>query len=217
MEVIKMKKLIALLLCSLICLSLVDCKATSLDTTKLDTSSSNNDALIKEAVSKYYLTQDPKNKGELKIYNTKSFKDTYLVLAEKYSGDGHRTTDLLLLDMKHNIKAWTTGATPISMCFSVNKTEYDGSTILFGTFNSTKWDPKEDKKIPVQINKLDIKFSDNQSLKEDVSNYSGYIVISTSTSKLEQFNLYNNKNELQSNLDEMNEVNETKFNEFKSK
>ena len=211
-----MKKLTLILISLLFCLSLASCKDNSLATTALDRKP--NEQSIKDAVSKYYLAKEPKNKGELKIYNIKPFRDKYLVLAEKYSGDGHRFTNLLLIDEKYNTIAWTSGETPISMCFSINKVDYDGSTILFGTFNNSKWESKQDKKIPVEINKIDIKFDNNQNIKEDVSIENGYIVVSKPISKVEQFNLYNEKNEIQSNLEELGDItSESQFNELKVK
>lgn len=212
-----MKKFISLAISALLCLSLAGCGTNSLGTTGLDTNPNDKVDSINNAVSKFYLTVDSQNKGELKVYNTKSFKDKYLVLAEKYSGDGHRLTNLFVLDGKYNITAWTSGETPISMCFSINKVEYDGATILFGSFNNSKWDSKQDKKMPVQINKLDVRFANNESIKEDVSVNSGYIVVSNSISKVEQFNLYNEKNELQSNLEELGNVVQTEFKKFKNK
>lgn len=212
-----MKKFISIALSALICLSMAGCRANSLNSIVSNTTSNSKEELISKAVSKYYLVQDPKNKGELKIYTTKSFKDKYLILAEKYSGDGHRLINLFLIDGDYNITAWASGETPISMCFSINKVNYNGSTILFGTFNNSKWDSKQDRKIPVQINKLDIKFGNSQNIIENVSTDSGYIVISNSASKIEQFNLYNDKNELQSNLVELEKVVETELNELKDK
>lgn len=211
-----MKKLTLILISLAFCLSLASCKDNSLATTALDRKP--NEQSIKEAVSKYYLAKEPKNKGELKIYNIKPFKDKYLVLADKYSGDGHKFTNLLLIDEKYNTIAWTSGETPISMCFSINKVDYDGNTILFGTFNNSKWDSKQDKKIPVEINKIDIKFDNNQNVKEAVSIENGYIVVSEHILKVKEFNLYNEKNELQSSLEELGDISsESQFNELKVK
>lgn len=213
-----MRKFKLIILTVLFCFIVVSCKTNNLDTTEVDTKAKTKEELLKEAVSKYYLIKQPQNKGELKIYNTKPYKDKYLVLAEKYSGDGHSFTNLLLIDEEYNTIAWTDGETPISMCFSVNKVDYDGNTILFGTFNNTKWDPKTDKKIAVQINKVDIRFSSKQNIKENVSADNGYIVISSPISKVEQFNLYNQKNELQSSLEELGDVNiKTQFYSFEGK
>lgn len=211
-----MRKFILILLLALTCFLLVNCKANSSSTKVLDSNSKSKEEFLKESVSKYYLSKEPNNKGEIKIYDTKSFKDKYLVLVEKYSGDGHRLTNLFLADKNYNIIAWTSGETPISMCFSINKVDYDDTTILFGTFNNSKWDSKQDKKTDVQINHIAATFANKNSVKEEVTAKNGYIVVSDSVSKVEQFNLYNEKNELQSSLKELGDINgETQFRQYK--
>ncbi|WP_238882749.1 hypothetical protein [Clostridium sp. YIM B02551] len=212
-----MKKFILIILPVLIWIALVGCGAKKLNTIKVNTDFKSKEELIKEAVSNFYLKSDAKNNGELIIYNTKTYKNNYLVLAEKYSGDGHRSTNLFIIDDKFSITRWTSGETPISNCFSINKCILDKSTILFGTFNNSKWDPKQDIKIPVQISNIDISFKSGQNIKEDVSNETGYIIALDSITEVQQFNLFNEKNELQSNLDEIGNIYITELNDFKIK
>ena len=65
---------------------------------------------------------------------------------------------------------------------------------------------------------MDIKFDNNQNIKEEVSIENGYIVVSKPISKVEEFNLYNEKNELQSSLEELGDIaSESQFNELKVK
>jgi hypothetical protein len=213
-EVVKLKKFILIILPVLIFISLVGFGTKKLNATKVNTNYRSKEELIKEAVSNFYLKSDNKNNGELKIYNTKTYKNNYLVLTEKYPGDGHRFVDLFLLDDKFKVIKWTSGETPISNCFSINKCIFDGSTILFGIFNASKWDPKQDIKIPVQVSKIDISFKNGQNLKEDVSIENGYIGILDSISEVQQFNLFNDKNELQSNLEEQGSILDVEFREF---
>ncbi|MBL4930983.1 hypothetical protein [Clostridium paridis] len=212
-----MKKFIQTILPVLICITLVSCGAKNLYTTKGNTNFKSKEELIKEAISNFYFKLDAKSNGELKVYNTKTYKNNYLVLAEKYSGDGHRSTNLFIIDDKFNVTRWTSGETPISNCFSINKCILDKSTILFGTFNNSKWDPKQDIKIPVQISKIDIKFASGQDVRENVSSEDGYIVILDSLSEVQQFNILNEKNELQSNLGEQGSILDVEFHEFNKK
>ncbi|WP_055668652.1 hypothetical protein [Desnuesiella massiliensis] len=65
---------------------------------------------------------------------------------------------------------------------------------------------------------MDIKFDNNQNIKEEVSIENGYIVVSKLISKVEEFNLYNEKNELQCSLEELGDIaSESQFNELKVK
>jgi hypothetical protein len=212
-EALSMKKFVLMILTVLFSFSLISC-----DNNRLSTKTESNNELLNKAVSNFYLARMPYNKGELKIYNKKPFKDKYLVLAEKYCGDGQRDVNLFLIDEKYNIVAWSSGYTPINKCFSVNKIDYDGNTIFFGTFNNVKWELKQHKKIDVQISKIEIKFSNKQTVKEDVLMENGYLVVSSSISQIEQFSLYNEKNELQSSLDELEKIDtEIQFDDFKVK
>lgn len=206
-----MKRLIWLILSMSICISLFGCGTMESDKVGIFKNLSDKDALIYDAVDKFYSNSEPKNKGDLKIYSTKSFKEEYLVLAEKYSGDGNRFSNLFLIDEKYNIKAWTTGEIPISNCFSINRAEYLGNTIVFGTFNNSKWDSKKDKKIPVKIDNLYIKFDNDKEIREEVSDDNCYILILNSTSKVEKFHLYNDKGEVQSSLSDGIEIIDTQF------
>jgi hypothetical protein len=169
---------------------------------------------IKEAVEKYYMDAEPDNKGELKIYITKKYKNSSLVLTEKYFGDGHSYTKLLILDENHKVVAWAQGEMPISMCFSVNSAEYDGIRILYGNFNKTKWDMKTDKKVEVQIDRVVVKLED-VTIEDDVDMDKGFIIITDTTSPVVGFYLYNKKDELQSDLQELGEVREMEFQKVK--
>ena len=207
-----MQKSILIVLSILVCVSLASCKITRSTATGLHEA---NEKLIKEAVSQFYLTNEPYNKGELKIYNAKEFKDKYLVLTEKYFGQGERRSILLLIDKNYNVIAWTSGYTPINKCFSINKVDYDGNTILFGNFNNVKWD-SNDKKISININKIEVGFSNEEIISENVSIENGYIIVTNPISQVEKFNLYNENNELQSSLEELEKIDTvTEFEELK--
>ena len=206
-----MKRLIWVILSMTICISLFGCGTMKSSNTGIFNNLRDKDALIYDAVDKFYSNREPKNKGDLKIYSTKSFKEKYLVLAEKYSGDGHRFSHLFLIDEKYNIKEWTTGEIPISNCFSINRAEYSGNTILFGTFNNSKWDSKKDKKIPVKIDNIYVSLDDNEEIREEVSGDNCYILILDSNSKVEKVQLYNDKGEVQSSLADGIEIIDTQF------
>jgi len=53
----------------------------------------------------------------------KTFNDKKLVLAEKYSGDGHTITILFVISNDKKVVNIADGQTPISMCFSANVSE----------------------------------------------------------------------------------------------
>ena len=159
--------------------------------------------LITESLDKYYLKINHQKKTEFKIYNTKKLDDKYLVLAEGAVSEGERVSKLFLLNNKFDILKVTYGHIPISQCFSINKVIYENKTISFGNFNNSKINENADKKIPVDIKKIEIKFEDGTSVQESVSVDNGYILISNTVSDINDVILYNNNNEIQSNLSDL--------------
>ncbi len=95
------------------------------------------------------------------------------------------------------------GHEPISMCFTVNRLDYEGKTILFGNFNDSKWLIVPDKRQKVNIDKIFVEFENGEKYEEIVSMDKGFIIISNTISGVKNVNLYNNKGELQSNLDDI--------------
>lgn len=152
-------------------------------------------------IESYFQKHNPLNKGKTQIFSQKAFKDDTLILTEKYSGDGHTFTNLFLLDKDKKILKVATGQTPLSMCFTVNAVEYDGCKILFGSFNDSKWLIELDKKEPVDIKNIYIRFKNGEVYNEKVGK--GYIVYSKEISDVEVFELYDDNGKLQSDLNDL--------------
>lgn len=209
-----MKRLISLILSMVILLLLFDSGTISSTKTEILNNLKDKEELLNGAVAEFYSNRDLSNNGKLQIYKTKTLDDNYIVLAEKYSGDGHRFLHLFLLDKDYNIKAWTSGETPISNCFSANSLDYCGNRIVFGSFNDTKWDSEKDRKLTVKIDNIYLKLDNNQEVIEEVSKQKGYILILDSISKVEKVQLYNDKGELQGSLDDGINIIYTQFNEI---
>lgn len=161
------------------------------------------DVKIKNEIVRYY-SKWPENKGELKIYNTKKMGDKYLVLTEKYSGDGHNYSDLFLLNSNFEIIKTTNGDMPMSMCISLNKIIYEDKTILFGNFNNQKASRDVSHIIDVDINKIEARLKNGSVFKDDVSINTGYIAILDGVADIEDIILYNAKGEVQNNIDDLN-------------
>jgi hypothetical protein len=167
---------------------------------------------VDEIVASYYKKFEPANKGELKILAQKSFSDETLVLAEKYSGDGHSYTELFLINQDKVIEKRAEGSTPISMCFSANKINYENGTVIFGNFNPTKWNITTDTKKAVEIQYMAVKFKDGETIKENVDSIkNGYIICSPTQAELVSIELYNALGELQSDLAEIGVAEKREF------
>ncbi|HUS89531.1 MAG TPA: hypothetical protein VMW91_09230, partial [Desulfosporosinus sp.] len=138
---------------------------------------------------------------EVKIFAQKPIDDKMLVLAEKYSGDGHSYTELFLISNDKKIEKRATGFTPISMCFTANLLEYENNTIVFGNLNKTKWEMETDTKKPVDIQNILVKFKNGEIIKENVGE--GYIIYSKSLTDVEALELYDNNGILQSDLNDL--------------
>jgi len=156
---------------------------------------------IGDIIESYYKKHEPSNKGKTQIFAQKAFKDGTLVLTEKYFGDGHTFTNLFLLDENKKIIKEAQGQTPISMCFTVNVIEYDGSKILFGNFNDSTWLIEPDKKKPVDIQNILVRFKNSEVYTDKVEK--GYIIYSKSLSDVEVVELYDNNGILQSDLNDL--------------
>lgn len=155
---------------------------------------------LETSISEYYLRVDPNNEGILKIYNIKKYGSGYLVLTEKYRGEGESHTILFLIDNGYSTKATASGHMPISPCFSANIVRDQGKSIIYGNFKNRKWDPKTGLVSDVQIDNIKIAFEDGTEIKEPVSMDKGYIVVVDTLSKIKNIEVYNSKGELQSDL-----------------
>lgn len=156
---------------------------------------------VGDIVESYYKKHEPSNKGKTQIFAQKAFKDGTLVLTEKYDGDGHTITNLFLLEGNKRIIKKARGHTPISMCFTVNVIEYEGIKILFGNFNDSTWLIEPDKKKPVDIQNILVRFKNSEVYNEKVEK--GYIIYSKSSSDVEVVELYDNNGVLQSDLNDL--------------
>ncbi|MBE7053024.1 MAG: hypothetical protein E7391_01970 [Ruminococcaceae bacterium] len=156
---------------------------------------------IKKSLENYYSNSQPDNKGELIIEQIKKFEDGYLVMAEKYSGDGHNFDYLFLIDDNYKITHVTSGSKPLSPCFSYNKLYHNGKTILFGTFNDTKWVPETDSKVKVDIKEVYVEPKNSKGVYEKVNFENGYIIVLDGELEINKFEIYNDNKELQAELD----------------
>ncbi len=158
---------------------------------------------ITKSISEYYKNNQPSNNGELKIFLYKPFDDDkYLVLAEKYKGEGHLFKDLFLLDSQYNVLAFSDVQAPISPCFSLGQVFYDGKTILFGWIDDSKYIPMEDKAVHVETNEVFAELVSGQSIKANAYTNTGFIEVLEGESKVKSFDLYNDKHELQATLED---------------
>lgn len=162
---------------------------------------------IEENIEKYYKGNRPHNNGTLIIEQIKEFDNGYLVMAEKYSGDGHNFDELFLLDDNYKITHITAGAKPLSPCFSYNKLCYDGKTILFGSFNDTKWMPETDTKVKVDIKEVYVETENGVSISEKVDFKNGYLIVMDGEFEINKFEIYNDNKVLQAELDKTIAIN----------
>ncbi len=156
---------------------------------------------IEESIGKYYTKNRPHNDGTLIIGQIKEFDGGYLVMAEKYSRDGHNFDELFLLDANYEITHTTAGAKPLSPCFSYNKLCYNGKTILFGSFNDTKWVPETDTKVKVDIKEVYVEAENGVSIFEKVDFKNGYLIVMDGEFEIDKFEIYNDNKVLQAELD----------------
>lgn len=161
----------------------------------------NNRGSLEHIIESYYKKYEPSNKGKTHIFAQKAFKDGTLVLTEKYDGDGHTITDLFFLDENKKIVKKAHGQTPLSMCFTVNVIEYDSCKILFGNFNDSTWLIEPDKKKPVDIQNILVRFKNGEVYSDKVDK--GYIITSQSLADVEVIELYDNNGILQSDLNDL--------------
>jgi hypothetical protein len=157
---------------------------------------------LADVVSEYYLKTDPANKGTHRIYNIKKYGSGYLVLTEKYRGEGESFSVLFLVNHDFSIVAKAQGNMPISPCFSTNVVKDQHKSIVYGNFKSKKWEPKTDTLVNVQIDSIKITFEDGTIIKEAVSMEKGYIIVADTIAKIKNIEVYNNRGELQSDLND---------------
>lgn len=169
---------------------------------KQDIIAAEDNKKLETSISEYYLRVDPNNRGTLKIYNIKKYGSGYLVLTEKYRGEGESGTILFLINNGYSIKAMASGNVPISPCFSANIVRDQGKSIIYGNFKNKKWDPKTDLVSDVQIDNIKIVFEDGTEINEPVSMDKGYIAIVDTLSKIKNIEVYNKEGEVQSDLSE---------------
>lgn len=162
---------------------------------------------IEKSIEEYYAENRPYNDGTLIIEQIRRFDNGYLVMAEKYSGDGHNLDELFLLDDSYEITHITAGAKPMSPCFSYNELCYNGKTILFGSFNDTKWVPETDTKVEVDIKGIYVELENGVSVFEKVDFENGYLIVLEGESEINKFEIYNDNDILQAELDETIAVN----------
>lgn len=171
---------------------------------------------INQSIAKFYSQNKFKNlnTGTFKIYNIKKVDDKYLVLSQAYLKEGQSYSNLVLLNSNFDIIKYASGDIPISNCISVNRVIYDNNTILFGNFNNTKMTKDAQKKIDVNIKKIEVKLVDGQILKEDVNVDNGYILISKKLSNINEVTVYDENNNIQSSLQELGFTTETDYKMF---
>ncbi|SDH12084.1 hypothetical protein [Desulfosporosinus hippei] len=161
----------------------------------------NNRGSLGQIVESYYKKYEPSNKGKTHIFAQKVFKGGTLVLTEKNDGQGQSYTNLFFLDENKKIIKKAQGQTPLSMCFTVNVIEYDGCKIIFGNFNDSTWLIEPDKKKPVDIQNILVRFKNGEVYSEKVEK--GYIITSQSLADVEVVELYDNNDVLQSDLNDL--------------
>lgn len=163
--------------------------------------SSSESNSIDNIIESYYKIHYPGLKEKTQIFAQKEFEGGTLVLTEKYRGDGHAFTELFLLGEDKKILKVARGATPLSMCFTVNVIKYGGCKILFGNFNDSKWLIEPDKKEPVDIQSILVKFKNGEQYKEKVGK--GYIICSKQIADVEVVELYDDQGKIQSDLNDL--------------
>lgn len=167
---------------------------------------------IIKAIEKYYEEKNVENINKVEVLDSEISKGNNYILVKTEFDKETNGLNLFLFDENYKILKKAEGIMPISMCFSVNKLNYNGDNIIFGSFNDSTWIPKEDIRKPVTINTIEFELSNNGKLDKNVSGKEGYIMILSEESNVDDINLFNEKKELQSNLDDLKEYGEV-FNE----
>lgn len=177
-------------------------------------SCSSKTSIVEKSIEEFFGKKTSDEKAVILL--TKDIGNEKLVLAERHEKDEQQHTTLFLLNENNEILSWTTGIKPISQCFSVNTLIYNDKRIIFGSFNDSKYIPSEDKKVSVDISKIDITLTDNKNICESVILDEGYLVIMDNTSDIKEVKVLNEKDEVQSTLKDIeNIVNKHDFVKYK--
>lgn len=175
----------------------------------------NKTSTVSKSIEEFFNKKASNEKVDILL--TKDMGNEKIVLAEMNEKDGEQHTNLFLLNENNEILSWTSGRKPISQCFSVNTLIYNEKRIIFGSFNDSKYIPSEDKKVSLDISKIDITLSDNKNIRESVTLDKGYLVI-TDISDIKDVKILNEKDEVQSTLSDIeNIVDEMDFNIYNTR
>ncbi|SHH85025.1 hypothetical protein [Clostridium intestinale] len=159
---------------------------------------------IQKSIETFFSKNSSNEKVDILLI--KEIDNEKLILAQKPGKDGEQSTNLFLLNENNKILSWTSGRKPISQCFTVNTLIYNNKRIIFGSFNDSKYIHSEDKKISVDISKINIILTDNKSICEDVSLDKGYLLVIDDTSDIQEVTVLNNGNEIQSTLRDIDNI-----------
>jgi len=169
---------------------------------------------IQKSIETFFSKNSSNEKVDILLI--KEIDNEKLILAQKPEKDGEQSTNLFLLNENNKILNWTSGRKPISQCFTINTLIYNNKRIIFGSFNDSKYIPSEDKKISVDISKIDIILTNNKNICEDVSLDKGYLLVIDDTSDIQEVAVLNNGNEIQSTLRDIdNIIDKTDFIKYK--
>ena len=169
---------------------------------------------IEKSIETFFSKNSSNEKVDILLI--KEIDNEKLILAQKPEKDGEQSTNLFLLNENNKILNWTSGRKPISQCFTINTLIYNNKRIIFGSFNDSKYIPSEDKKISVDISKIDIILTNNKNICEDVSLDKGYLLVIDDTSDIQEVAVLNNGNEIQSTLRDIdNIIDKTDFIKYK--
>jgi len=177
-------------------------------------SCNSNVSTIQKSIETFFSKNSSNEKVDILLI--KEIDNEKLILAQKPEKDGEQSTNLFLLNENNKILNWTSGRKPISQCFTINTLIYNNKRIIFGSFNDSKYIPSEDKKISVDISKIDIILTNNKNICEDVSLDKGYLLVIDDTSDIQEVTVLNNGNEIQSTLRDIdNIIDNTDFIKYK--
>ena len=169
---------------------------------------------IQKSIETFFSKNSSNEKVDILLI--KEIDNEKLILAQKPEKDGVQSTNLFLLNENNEILSWTSGSMPISQCFTVNTLIYNDKRIIFGSFNDSKYIPSQDKKIRVNISKIDIILTDNKNINEYVSLDKGYLLVIDDSSDIQEVTVLNNNNEIQSTLSDIdNIIDKTDFIKYK--
>lgn len=169
---------------------------------------------IQKSIETFFSKNSSNEKVDILLI--KEIDNEKLILAQKPEKDGAQSTNLFLLNENNEILSWTSGSMPISQCFTVNTLIYNDKRIIFGSFNDSKYIPSENKKISVNISKMDIILTNNKNISEDVSLDKGYLLVIDDASDIQEVTVLNKINEIQSTLRDIdNIIDKTDFIKYK--